>query len=430
MSFAAPRGTHDILQAEATRWEALEATFRLFCHRYGYGEIRTPIFENTALFTRSVGEETDIVSKQMYTFESKGGDSLTLRPEGTAPAVRAAVQHSLVGQGGLLKLFYYGPIFRYERPAKGRFRQFHQVGVEALGSPGPEIDAETIAFGAHFLEAVGVRGSRLELNSVGCPACRPAYREALRAALAEVREGLCADCVRRYETNPMRILDCKVEACRALVADVPVITDLLCDACATHLAGVEQGLQLLEVPYTINPHIVRGLDYYTRTAFEFIQDVGLGAQNTVLAGGRYDGLVAEMGGPATPAIGFAAGVERLLLAAGDGGPTLHLPAPTFVATLGDESRRRGFALTKALRLASVPAAMDYAGRGLKGQMKEAWRLGAWYTLILGDDELARGEVTLRDMRGGVQESVPLDGVVARLAAAYAAEPCAQERRQA
>ena len=314
MPFAAPRGTQDILPEDVRRWQWLEETFRRLCAVYGYGEIRTPVFEATELFTRSVGEETDIVSKQMYTFKSRGGDSLTLRPEGTAPAVRAAIQHNLLGQGGVVKLYYAGPIFRYEKPQKGRYRQFHQVGVEAFGSPGPQLDAEMLAFARDLLAAVGITNVSLELNSVGCPQCRPRYRDALRNALAGARSELCPDCTRRYEANPLRILDCKVERCRELSADVPVILDVLCDDCKAHLQGVEHGLQALDVPYTINPHIVRGLDYYTRTAFEFIAG-GLGAQDTVLAGGRYDGLVEELGGPPTPAIGFAAGMERLLLAA-------------------------------------------------------------------------------------------------------------------
>lgn len=417
MPFTAPRGTQDILPAETRRWQWLEDTFRRFCARYGYGEIRTPIFETTELFARGVGEDTDIVAKQMYTFETRGGDALTLRPEGTAGTVRAAIQHNLFAQGGVQKLYYLGPIFRYERPQKGRYRQFHQIGVEAFGSPGPEIDAEVLAFASNLLAGVGLHDVSLELNSVGCPHCRPRYRDALRNALAGARTELCPDCERRYEANPLRILDCKVERCRELSRDIPVILDVLCEECLVHLHGVEVGLQALDVPYVINPHIVRGLDYYTRTAFEFISG-GLGAQDTVLAGGRYDGLVAELGGPPTPAIGFAAGMERLLLAAGDAARVAVVPGPVFVAALGEAAQRQGFVLAERLRQAGVPAAGSYAVRSLKAQLKEADRQGARFVLILGEEELARNEATLRDMRGGEQRAVALDQVVTHLQMQY------------
>ena len=410
MPFTAPRGTQDILPTETPRWQWLEARFRHACARYGYGEIRTPIFEATELFARSVGDETDIVTKQMYSFESRGGDALTLRPEGTAPTVRAVVQHHLLEQGGVRKLYYLGPIFRYERPQKGRYRQFHQLGIEAFGAAGPEIDVEVLLFGADFLAAVGIADVHLELNSVGCPECRPRYRDALQNALAGARVELCTDCQRRYDTNPLRILDCKVERCRELTRDVPAMLDTLCDACKTHLRGVEAGLQAQDVAYVINPHIVRGLDYYTRTAFEFIAG-GLGAQNTVLAGGRYDGLVAELGGPATPAIGFAAGIERLLLAAGDALPRPETAGPVFIAAQGEQARRDAALLATRLRRADIPAAVDYAQRSLKAQMKEANRQAAWFTLILGDDELASGAAPVRDMRAGTQEAVALETVI-------------------
>ncbi len=413
MALSAPRGTQDILPADAARWQALEAIFRQFCARYGYGEIRTPIFETTELFTRSVGEETDIVSKQMYTFETRGGDSLTLRPEGTAPAVRALIQNNLMAAGGVQKLCYTGPIFRYERPQKGRYRQFNQLGIEAFGAAGPEIDAELLIFAADFLQAVGITDAILELNSVGCPACRPQYREALRSAIAGVRGELCGDCERRFDTNPLRILDCKVPHCKELTKDAPVILDILCDECKTHLAGVEKNLQKAGVAYVINPHIVRGLDYYTRTAFEFVTG-GLGAQNTVLAGGRYDGLVAELGGPSTPAIGFAAGEERLLLSAGDNFPLPDAIGPVFLAAMGATAAERVFTLATELRRAGIPAAISYGGRSLKAQLKEANRQNASYALILGDDELSRQEIILRNMSNSEQVVLALEDVVARM----------------
>lgn len=417
MPFTVPKGTQDILPADARRWQWLESVFRRFCTRYGFGEIRTPIFENTELFARGVGEDTDIVSKQMYSFKTRGDDNLTLRPEGTAPTVRAVVEHSLLATGGVQKLCYYGPIFRYEAPQKGRYRQFHQVGVEAFGSPGPEIDAEILAFADAFLKALGIQHAVLELNSVGCPECRPRYRDALRNSLGGARTALCGDCQRRYETNPLRILDCKVERCREIAAEVPVILDVLCDACKDHLRGVEEALQALGVAYRVNPHIVRGLDYYTRTAFEFIAG-NLGAQNTVLAGGRYDGLVEELGGPPTPAIGFAAGIERLLMAAGEQIPMPEEPGPVYLATLGELARRHGMVLASQLRAADIPTAMDYNARSLKAQMREANRLGAQFALILGEDELTKGEASLRHMRDSSQESVKLDQLIERLRPVY------------
>ncbi|HEY3376143.1 MAG TPA: histidine--tRNA ligase [Armatimonadota bacterium] len=417
MPFTAPRGTQDILPADAVRWQWLEAQFRQSCALYGFGELRTPIFEATELFARGVGEETDIVAKQMYTFESRGGDSLTLRPEGTAPAVRAVIQHNLLAQGGVQKVYYLGPIFRYERPQKGRYRQFHQIGVEAFGAPGPQIDAEILAFASDFLAAIGITGATLELNSVGCPECRPRYRDALRNALGGARTELCTDCTRRYDLNPLRILDCKVERCREIASDVPVILDVLCDDCKTHLRGVEDGLRTLDVAYTINPHIVRGLDYYTRTAFEFIAG-GLGAQNTVLAGGRYDGLVQELGGPPTPAIGFAAGMERLLISSAESAPLPEAVGPVYLTAVSQSEREQAFILAQRLRRAGIPAALDYAGRSLKAQMKEANRQRSWLTLMLQDAELANGVVTLRDMRIAVQQPVELAQLEAVLLPAY------------
>lgn len=415
MPYTAPKGTQDILPAEAKRWQWLEDSFRHICTCYGYAEIRTPIFEDTALFSRSVGEETDIVSKQMYSFTSRGGDALTLRPEGTASVVRALIQHNLLAQQSLQKLYYMGPIFRYERPQKGRYRQFHQIGAEVFGSEGPEIDAEILALAAGFLNKIGISGTTLELNSVGCPACRPQYREALRVALATVQGELCGDCQRRYDTNPLRILDCKVPRCAELTVNAPVILDVICDECRSHLQGVEDGLATMGVAYQLNPHIVRGLDYYTRTAFEFIAG-GLGSQNTVLAGGRYDGLVKELGGASTPAIGFAAGEERLLLSLGD---SAKLPAdlPTiYLASLGDKAKKYAVEIAVKLRAAGVSVNKDYAGRSLKAQMKEAGRLQASFVVILGDDEISRGNVVVRDMQTAAQEEIVLTNLVDDLSA--------------
>ena len=414
MPYTAPKGTQDILPTEAKRWQWLENFFRQTCRRYGYDEIRTPIFEDTALFTRSVGEETDIVAKQMYSFISRGGDELTLRPEGTASVVRALIQHNLLAQQAVQKLYYMGPIFRYERPQKGRYRQFHQIGAEVFGTAGPEIDVEILAMAAGFLANIGIVGTTLELNSVGCPACRPLYRQALRDALAGVKDELCADCNRRYDTNPLRILDCKVPHCNEISVNSPVILDVLCDDCRLHLKGVEEGLVTLGVEYYLNPRIVRGLDYYTRTAFEFVAAGGLGSQNTVLAGGRYDGLVEELGGVATPAIGFAAGVERLLLSLAD---SLILPVESpmvYIVSLGADANKYSMLIAEKLRSVGLMVNKDYAGRSMKAQMKEAGRSGASYVIILGDDEISRASAVVRDMHASTQEDILLTELTTEL----------------
>jgi histidyl-tRNA synthetase len=408
------KGTHDILPEEQGPWQRLRRVVEDHLPLYGYREIATPMFEATELFERSVGVATDIVEKEMYTFADAKGRRISLRPEGTAGVVRALVSNGRLREHPLDKLYYFGPMFRRERPQKGRFRQFHQFGVEAIGEAGPTLDVEVIALLMRLLEAVGVTDVALQLNSVGCPDCRPGYREILVAALQERADRLCGDCQRRIVTNPLRVFDCKVPTCGAALAGVPLLLDHLCGACAEHLGRVEAGLAVLAIAYQINPRLVRGLDYYTRTAFEVVSGA-LGAQAAVAAGGRYDGLVEELGGPPTPAIGFAIGLERLieLMAAEELAPSLAV----YVAALGAAAQERGLQLADALRRAGLSCELDHGNRSLKAQLKRADRLGARKVVILGDAELATGEVVVRDLTESQQQTVSLADLVNTLAGA-------------
>ncbi|MCC6443148.1 MAG: histidine--tRNA ligase [Armatimonadetes bacterium] len=415
MTYSRPRGTHDILPEEVGRWRHVEDTFRRLCALYGYEEIRTPIIEPTELFRRSVGEHTDLVSKEMYTFSDPGQESLTLRAEGTAPTVRAYLQAGLHAVQPVAKLFYIGPIFRFERPQSGRYRQHHQVGAEAIGSADPAVDAEAITLGAHFLHELGITGEVLHLNSVGCPACRPSYREALRDFFRPHLTNLCQNCRRRFDTNPLRMLDCKEETCRAINESAPEVQAYLCPDCQAHFAGVRGYLGALGQPYALDHRLVRGLDYYTRTAFEFKHEaLGSGAQNTVFGGGRYDGLVEECGGPPTPGIGFGMGIERVLLVCERTG--IELPGgracpEVYFILLGDEARMCGVRLLQKLRLAGIAAGCDYMGGGVKGQMRRANRGGARWAAILGENEVKAGVIGLKDLRGGEQKDVPLESFI-------------------
>jgi histidyl-tRNA synthetase len=413
MKYRAVRGTRDILPQETARWQRVERLFREAFVRYGYGEIRVPIFEETALFARSIGDTSDIVEKEMYSFPDRSGNSLTLRPEGTAGVVRAFLEESLGGEGGAVKLWYAGPMFRYERPQKGRQRQFHQIGAELFGVAGPEADAEVLQMVYATIDALGVPGLSLQINSLGDAACRPAFRQALLAHFRPRAAELCENCRRRLETNPLRVLDCKAEGCRALRAGAPDMREFLCGSCREHFAAVCRLLGDVAVPYAVNPAMVRGLDYYTRTTFE-LTSTGLGAQDTVAAGGRYDRLVEEFGGPATPGLGFALGVERLLLLL-PGGLAEETPRPVFLAALGDAARRAVWPWLAELRRRGAAAEWDYEGRSLKSQLRRADRLGARLVVILGENELAAGAALLRDMAEKTQREVPLAEVVETLA---------------
>jgi histidyl-tRNA synthetase len=415
------RGTKDILPGEVERWEFVETTARRLFEQYGYAEVRTPIIEREELFAKGTGETTDIVQKEMYAFTDKGGERITLRPEATPSMVRAFVEHSLEQAMAVPKIYAIGPMFRYERPQKGRYRQFHQLDVEVFGIKDPAIDAEVIDMAWSLVGQLGLANVQLAINSVGCPACRPAFGAALVAALGEDVTKLCGDCQRRSVSNPLRIFDCKVAGDQPIIDGLPHSVDYLCDECRTHFDAVRRHLDVFEVPYVVSHRLVRGLDYYTRTTFEVLSGQ-IGAQNAVLGGGRYDGLVKQLGGPDRVGIGFAAGIERLVLALPE---TIPLPTRTpavFVAALGEAARESSMALLRDLRRAGINAQVEYEGRSLKSQMKRADRLGARLVFILGDDELARGEITVKRMATSTQEAIKREQAVEVARLAMAGQP--------
>jgi len=402
---AAPRGTADVYPPESARWQALEAEARAVARRFGYGEIRTPLFEATELFVRGVGETTDIVEKEMYTFTDKGGRSLTLRPEWTAPVVRAVLEHNLLAAGPQ-RLFYIGPIFRYERPQAGRYRQAHQFGVECFGFAGPEADVEAIALAFEVMRASGLAVS-VTLNSIGDDACRPRYRDALWNHFAPHRERLSADSQRRLDRNPLRILDSKAPEDREFVDTAPAMLDVLCAPCKAHFGDVRAMLEEIGVPFVVDPRMVRGLDYYTRTVFEFVSD-RLGAQATVCAGGRYDHLVGSLGGPPTPGVGFGMGLERFLMLLERAGVADERGSHGIaVVALGEAARRRAVGLVAALRRTSgdVPVTIDYGDAKIAAHFKKAERANARAAVLVGDDELASGRLVVRDLATRAQDSV-------------------------
>ncbi len=405
MSITGIKGMNDILPGDIETWQFLEEQARKIFKAYGFSEIRVPVVEKTELFCRSIGETTDIVEKEMYTFEDKSGNSLTLRPEGTAPVMRSFIQNKLYSRDPVAKLFYTGPMFRYERPQKGRYRQFHQIGVEAIGVEDPKIDAQVLAMLTHYFEAVGIEDVALQINSLGCPECRPGYRDALLDYLKSRLDGLCEDCRRRYESNPLRVLDCKVPACKEATEQAPSVLQHLCGSCDGHFSTVQDHLKDLQITFSVNDRMVRGLDYYTKTAFEMVTG-SLGSQNAVAAGGRYDGLIRNLGGPALPGIGFAMGVERLVLMLGE--KRLQPPRPElFLAAMGKEAAQLAFVLMSRLQRQGMQAEMDYEGKSLKSQLRRAGKFNARQVLILGENELARQVAVLRDMDGGTQEELPL-----------------------
>jgi histidyl-tRNA synthetase len=398
------RGTHDILPGQVEKWQHVERLARSLCERYGYVEVRTPIIEREELFAKGTGESTDIVQKEMYSFTDKGGERVTLRPEATPGMVRAYIEHNLDQALPAAKLYAMGPMFRYERPQKGRYRQFHQIDVEVFGLNDPVIDAEVIDLAWSLIEALAIPEAELVVNSVGCAECRPKFHEALLAALGDDLPKLCQDCQRRAAINPLRIYDCKVPEDQPIIDRLPHAVDYLCEPCATHFAGVQTQLTAWEIPWRISHRLVRGLDYYTRTTFEVLGQT-LGAQNALLGGGRYDGLVKTLGGPDRTGIGFAAGLERLVLALPEA-TVAPAPATAFVVAIGDDGRVEALRLLRELRRAGLVAQMEFEARGVRAQMKRADRVAARVTLIVGGDELARGEVTLRDMRTRDQRGVP------------------------
>ncbi len=408
------KGMQDILPPESLLWHSIELAARSTFAAYGFQEIRLPILEATGVFSRSIGEQTDIVEKEMYTFTDKGGRSVSLRPEGTASVVRSFVENNLHGLPAPQKFFYTGPMFRYERPQSGRFRQFYQIGAEAFSDAHPRLDAEIIAMLLQFLRAIGLAGLSVQLNSIGCEECRPGYRQVLQAFFAETKDALCPDCIRRFDHNPLRILDCKVERCRTARLGAPRITDHLCGACTDHFGTLRKLLDILGVAYAVNPEMVRGLDYYTRTTFEVTSD-GLGSQNAVAAGGRYNRLVKEFGGPDTPAIGFAVGMERI---AGLVRQTaaLRTPSPAaFIAVLGEGPAQEGLRIAGLLRGRGYWIELGDTGSSLKSQMRRASRLSSQYVMVLGDEELASGSVTWKNLGDSSQGSIPIDAIAEFLA---------------
>ncbi|VAW36156.1 Histidyl-tRNA synthetase [hydrothermal vent metagenome] len=400
------RGFNDILPADSGLWSHIEGSARRVFATYGFSEVRLPVLEKTELFLRSIGDTTDIIEKQMYTFTDLHGDSLTLRPEGTASLVRAYIEGKLYTEP-VARLFYTGPMFRYERPQKGRYRQFYQIGAEVLGEDSPVLDAETIEMLRVLMDALGVQGVEIEVNSLGCSACRPGYKERLLGFLRAKAECLCENCARRIETNPLRALDCKAEGCKEATAQAPSVVDSLCRPCSEHFSGFKEALTLRGVPFKVNHRMVRGLDYYTRTTFEVTARVGgaLGAQNAVAAGGRYDGLVEELGGPATPCFGFAIGMERLAMLVDK--TLAGRPPLAYLIPVGEKARTKGALLARGLRELGVRVIVDYRGGALKGCMKRADRVSADFALILGDDEIEAGTVTVKNMKEGAQTSLDL-----------------------
>jgi histidyl-tRNA synthetase len=400
---------------EQRYWRYIEAVAVDLAGRYGYGRIDTPVFEASDLFVRSVGAGTDIVEKEMYTFDDRGGDSVTLRPEGTAPVCRAYLEHGMHNLPQPVRLYYFCPVFRYERPQAGRFRQHHQFGVEAVGEADPSVDAEVIELAWELMRALGLRGVNLYLNSVGDRQCRPAYVARLALYYSGHRAKLCPDCRARLERNPLRLLDCKVEGCRALGETAPKSAEHLCGECLEHWIRLQQYLQATEIPYQVDHRLVRGLDYYTRTVFE-VQPVNGGAQSTICGGGRYDGLIEELGGRPTPGIGFATGMERLSLNLKSSGVAVpEEPAPKFlVANVGEGARSAALELAARLRKAGVGAILSTGSRALRGQMRQANALQIPYALILGDDEIAQGAVVIRDMTASTQETRPLAAFLAEV----------------
>ena len=409
MEIKAIRGFNDILPEEIGMWQFVERTAREVFEGFGFSEIRIPVLERTELFARGIGEATDIVEKEMYSFLDRSGHSLTLRPEATASMARAYLEHQLHAFDPVAKLYSIGPMFRYERPQKGRYRQFHQIDAEVFGVGNPMVDAEVILMLLHFLKKVGIGRLELQINSLGCRACRPRYREELKAFLMKRSFQLCEDCQRRLETNPLRIFDCKVETCQETIADAPKVTDFLCEECILHFNKVKEYLEMAGLDYILNPKMVRGLDYYTRTAFEVVS-YQLGSQNAVTGGGRYDNLFQEIGGLDIPGIGFAIGMERLIALLSKDKKLIPHPS-LFIAALSGEAQREAYRLANQLHLEGIRAELDYEGKSLKSQMRKADKLKARFVLIIGEEELKKGRPILRNMEDKSQEEIPMENLL-------------------
>ncbi|HZV81883.1 MAG TPA: histidine--tRNA ligase [Geobacteraceae bacterium] len=408
MALTAIKGFNDILPGEVEKWQHIETTARRIFSLYGFDEIRVPIMEKTELFARSIGDVTDIVEKEMYSFIDKGDNRVTLRPEGTAGVMRSLIENKLYVADSVNKLYYMGPMFRYERPQKGRYRQFHQIGAEITGVADPKVDAQVLTMLCHLFTELGIHEPTLEINSLGCPECRPAYREILKNFLREKLPALCDDCRRRFETNPLRALDCKAAGCKEATAGAPAMLEHLCTPCDEHFAATRHFLELVGTEYRLNSRMVRGLDYYTRTTFELVTGL-LGSQSAVAAGGRYDGLISDLGGPSLPGIGFAMGVERLVLLLD--GEKFSVPSDLFIVALDEESQQVAFKVMCDLQRLGVAVEIDYEGKSMKSQMRRADKLSCRFTLIIGETERASGKAPLKEMSTGRQADVELDAAL-------------------
>lgn len=411
----APKGTKDVIPVEIYKWHYIEKMIREICSLNGYREIRTPMFEHTELFKRGVGDTTDVVQKEMYTFDDKAGRSITLKPEGTSPVVRAFIENGLHNDAQPTKIFYFTPCFRYEAPQAGRYREHHQFGIEAFGSNDGAIDAEVINIAMSLYKKLGMEGLELRINSIGCPKCRKEYNRKLKSYLEPKLSNLCETCQDRYEKNPLRIIDCKVKKCKAQITDIPFMIDNLCEECNLHFDKLKESLDLLDQKYIIDPKIVRGLDYYSKTAFEIVTD-RIGAQSTICGGGRYDGLVESCGGPSMPGVGFGMGLERLLLVLDSYG--IEIPKPTYmdiyIINMGEDASKEAFRLVKNLRDSGLKADKDYMRRSLKAQMKYANKIRAKYVTVIGDDEIKSNIIKVKNMSTGEEEVCNIDNLIGYL----------------
>lgn len=407
------KGTEDVLPKQSYRWQFVENIMREEAANFGFKEIRTPVFEHTELFARGVGQTTDVVQKEMYTFDTKGGESVTLRPEGTAGAARAVLEHSLTNEGLPIKAYYLTSCYRYEKPQAGRLREFHQFGIEEYGTSSPVADAEVISLASSIFKRLQIQNLHLEINSIGCPHCRPKYNEALKEYFSQYKDKLCGNCLNRLEKNPMRLIDCKVPFCHEIAKDAPSILDYLCEECETHFEQVKKYLTVSGIEYKVNPTIVRGLDYYTKTVFEFVSDA-IGSQGTVCGGGRYDGLIEELGGQSLPSLGYAMGIERLLMVMDNQG--IEIPKPEscalYVAGLGDNAQVKAYEIVNTVRQSGLSAECDVVGRGLRAQMKYADKIGAAFSMVLGDNELEENLAKVKNMTTGETTEIPLDDTFA------------------
>lgn len=402
-------GAEDVLPKDSYKWQLIEDIMRNEAAAYGFKEIRTPVFEHTELFQRGVGDTTDVVQKEMYTFNTKGGTSITLRPEGTAGAARALLEHAIYNDGLPVKTYYFDSCYRYEKKQANRYREFHQFGVEVFGTQSPVADAEVISLASSLFDRLGIVDLQLEINSIGCPKCRAEYHKALKEYLGSKKDQLCDTCISRLDKNPMRILDCKSPICSGISKNAPVVLDYLCDECKEHFETVKSYLDAVEIPYIVNPKIVRGLDYYTKTVFEFVT-TKLGSQGTVCGGGRYDGLIEQLGGQHMPSLGFGLGIERLIALMNE--QKIEIPeSPTcdlYIAGIGIEAQKKAFSLVKEIRDTSLIAECDIVGRSLRAQMKYADKIGAKFSMVIGDDEIANNRAILKNMSTGEKSEIPLD----------------------